>query len=115
MAKTPHSSWNLSRWAGDPPALPSRAPLSNIVLEGLFPAVFESADTAVDQRLPPVCDYDSVFHRETYMQSLHRVLRGDLDDLLHSCCRQQHPRRPFVKQQQLRAQVGIEIDVGADA
>src|SRR5438876_9248893 len=35
IAKTPHSSWNLS----------------NIVLQRLFPAVFEFADIPLDQRL----------------------------------------------------------------
>src|SRR5437879_2077187 len=99
MAKTPHSSWNLS----------------NIVLEGLLPAVFESADTAVDQRLPPVCDDYLIVHRGTDSKSFHGVLGGDLDDLLRIGRGQQHSRRPFVKQQQLRAQVRIEIDFGADA
>src|SRR5881394_3076599 len=98
MAKTPHSSWNLS----------------NIVLEGLFPAVSESADASVHQRLPPVGDDDPVFHRTADCQSSHAMSGRDGEDARRVSRGNQHPRRTFVKQQKLRAQVRIELDLRAD-
>src|SRR6185295_4994405 len=98
MAKTPHSSWNLS----------------NIVLQRVFPAVFEFADTAVYQRIAPICDHNPIFDCRPDLDGFHRMLRRDFDDCPRIGRRYQHSRWSFMKQQQLRTQLRIEIDFRAD-
>src|SRR6266849_218996 len=106
IANTPHSSWNLS----------------NIVLQRLFPAVFEFADIPLDQRLTLnplayawVSNDDTILHCRSDLYCFDSVPGGDLNDALWFGSGYQHSGGAFVEQQALRPQIGIEIDIGADA
>src|SRR6476661_1013922 len=97
MAKTPHSSWNLS----------------NIVFQRLIPTLSELLDAPLDQNVSTVPDGDPAFDRAPDPDRRHGMPGCDLEDPCRVRRGYQYSRRAFVEQQQLEAQVRIEIDFGA--
>src|SRR5579863_2894039 len=105
MAKTPHSSWNLSNMA---------ASLSmQHTLQRAFPGASQRAHLAVNQCGSAIRNLQPVWNRHPDLGGLHAVSHGEHLRLLRLSRRNQDPGWPFVKEGHGQAAFLVQADARA--